>query len=74
MNVLVGAEPIALADRERMASRCSRAHFTFALTPAEMLAAAPGAEVIFAKGIPREVLVARRSCAGCRPGRRGSTA
>ncbi len=58
MNVLVGAEPIALADRERMASRCSRAHFTFALTPAEMLAAAPGAEVIFAKGIPREVLAA----------------
>jgi phosphoglycerate dehydrogenase-like enzyme len=58
MNILVGAEPIALADRERMAARFAQLRFTFATSPSEMLAAAPEAEVIFAKGIPRAVLEA----------------
>ncbi|MGH2367983.1 MAG: D-2-hydroxyacid dehydrogenase [Chloroflexota bacterium] len=56
LKVLVGAEPISPQDRARMVHVFPQVDFTFATTPAEMRAAAPDAEVIFAKGIPGDVL------------------
>src|SRR5687767_15929608 len=58
VRVLVGAAPLAPEDRQRMVERFPDVSFTFAETPAEMVAAAPGTEVIFAKGIPKEALAA----------------
>ena len=58
LDVLVGAEPIAPADRERMVTRFPQVRFTFASGAEEMVAGAPTAEVIFTKGAPREALAA----------------
>ncbi|MEJ7664521.1 MAG: hypothetical protein WKG07_35905 [Hymenobacter sp.] len=57
-----------------MAARFAQLRFTFATSASEMLAAAPEAEVIFAKGIPARCWKRRRSHAGCRPVRLGWTA
>src|SRR6476646_1208684 len=56
--VLVAAQPIDLVDRERLRRAFPQVRFTFAETAEQWLAAAPDAEVIFAKSIPREALVA----------------
>jgi phosphoglycerate dehydrogenase-like enzyme len=54
--VLVGAAPIRPEDRQRMTAAFPAVRFTFAETESEMVAAAPSAQVIFAKGLPRAVL------------------
>jgi phosphoglycerate dehydrogenase-like enzyme len=61
MKVLVGAEPIAAPDRERMVARFPQVAFSFAEDAAAMVAGAPEAEAIFAKGIPREALAGARA-------------
>ncbi len=58
MQVLVGAAPIAVVDRQRLVQRFPGVAFTFAEDAAAMIAAAPPAEVIFTKGIPGEALAA----------------
>ncbi|HXI18310.1 MAG TPA: D-2-hydroxyacid dehydrogenase, partial [Chloroflexota bacterium] len=55
-HVLVQADPIAPPDRARLTSAFPTVHFTFAVTKEEVLAAAPTAEVLFGKGISREIL------------------
>ena len=56
VRVLVGAAPVAAEDRDRLVRDFPAVSFTFAETAQEMIDAAPAAEVIFAKGIPREAL------------------
>jgi len=56
IHVLVQADPIAPSDRERLVTAFPNIHFTFAGTKEELLTAAPTAEVLFGKGISREIL------------------
>ncbi|HEX2037483.1 MAG TPA: D-2-hydroxyacid dehydrogenase [Chloroflexota bacterium] len=56
MRVLVGAQPIAHEDRARLRAAFPQVEFTFAETGEALLEAAGEAEVIFAKGLPRQVM------------------
>jgi phosphoglycerate dehydrogenase-like enzyme len=58
LRVLVGADAIEPADRERLRRLFPHVSFTFAATAEEWLAAAPRAEVLFTKGLPLEALAA----------------
>lgn len=56
VNVLVGGESIEPADRVRMLEAYPQVRFTFAETREALAGHAPEAEIIFAKGVGKEIL------------------
>jgi phosphoglycerate dehydrogenase-like enzyme len=58
IHVLVEGGSVAPPDRLRLVTDFPGIHFTFADTKEEMVRAAPAAEVIFGKGITRDLLAA----------------
>src|SRR5919199_5489348 len=56
--VLIDAAPIEPHDRQRIVCAFPQVRVRFAETREQMVASASEAEVIFAKGIPREALAA----------------